>query len=214
MRENKPNKEKKYLVPGPAGVLETLIFKQNTQENQSGQAILAIVCHPHPLFHGSMEHKIVTTALKAFQELGFNTLRFNFRGVGESQGHFAQGNGEQKDLQAIMAWAKHQGFEAFILAGFSFGSYVSAKVAGNNPAVKKLISIAPPMHHFDFYSIEKVHCPWLLIQGSEDEIVAVDLVKEWSNSTAQTHELIWFEGVGHFFHGQLIPLKQAIQNFL
>lgn len=157
-----------------------------------------------------MNNKVVTTLARACQQLGAVAIRFNFRGVGESEGHYDQGLGEQADLQAVIAWAqaRYPGYRLW-LAGFSFGSYIAASMA-SKLAVDQLITIAPPVHHFDFEHLAKISCPWVVAQGEADEVVPSEQVFAWLATRPEPIHLIRMPNVGHFFHGQLIELREAL----
>lgn len=197
-------------IPGPAGELEALLEKPSSPEKK----IIAIICHPHPLHGGTMNNKVVTTLVRACQALGAIAIRFNFRGVGASEGSYDQAQGEQDDLKAVITWAtdKYPDYQLW-LAGFSFGSYIAARVATQIKAAQ-LISIAPPVQNFDFQSLPTLECPWLVVQGEADEVVSAEAVFEWLASRPEEPQLIKMPGVGHFFHGQLIELREAITQAL
>lgn len=194
------------MIPGPEGALEAVVERpQSSPDN-----IVAIICHPHPLHEGTMNNKVVTTLVRTCQALGAIAVRFNFRGVGASAGVYDQAEGEQEDLKAVMAWAE----KTFVgcrlwLGGFSFGSYVATRVASER-SVDQLIAIAPPVHHFDFQTIPPIQCPWLVVQGEADEVVPAEEVFTWVASRPESPQLIRMPGVGHFFHGKLIELREAI----
>jgi len=199
-----PLGEEIFLLPGPAGDLEVL-----TTSPAEAKAV-AIICHPHPLFSGTMHNKVVSTLAKTCQELGLRTVRFNFRGVGKSTGTFAEGVGEADDLFAIIQWVQHVcPAEKIWLAGFSFGAAVSI-YAATKIHVEKLISIAPPVSRFPLIKNAVVTCPWILVQGDADDIVLADEVFAWIETLTHKPTVIRMPGVGHFFHGQLLQLKQKL----
>lgn len=206
-------KEESVLIQGPAGQLEALCSVSNALVPEIG-----IVCHPHPLFSGNMHHKVVTTVVKALSDAGLNTLRFNFRGVGNSEGQFGHGVGEQEDLKTVLEWAQKEGFKIHVLGGFSFGAYISVQVASSDFMrafnLKRLISIALPLQYFGGDSMSPINCSWLLVHGTSDQITPIGPLMAWSQNTQQKHQLVCFEGVEHFFHGQLIRLRQLLQDFL
>jgi alpha/beta superfamily hydrolase len=153
---------------------------------------------------------------RALRECGASTVRFNFRGVGASTGNFDDGNGEADDLRAVAAWVRQQRPDAQLwLAGFSFGAYVTLKVAATlRPGM--LISIAPPAGRgWDFGAITPPECPWLVIQGEADEIVDPQAVYDWIDGLKQLRqspELVKMPDTSHFFHRRLIDLRGAIKN--
>jgi len=198
--------QEKYLIlPGAVGPLEVI-----TVSPLQPKPITAIICHPHPLFGGTMNNKVVHTVAKALNIIGIKTIRFNYRGVGKSAGSYGTGLGEVEDVKALVAWLKAAyPRDALWLAGFSFGAFVAAKAATElSPAT--LITIAPSVEHFDFTKLGKITCPWLVIQGEADEVVPSEKVFAWLKTLAPAPTLIRFPGVGHFFHGELTALREAI----
>ncbi|HVV69515.1 MAG TPA: alpha/beta fold hydrolase [Gammaproteobacteria bacterium] len=198
------------IIPGPAGQLEALISAPDTQESTA----VGIICHPHPLYGGAMNNKVVTTIARTFHELGLHTVRFNFRGVGKSEGSYAEGIGETEDLRAVSAWArKNYPNQPIWLAGFSFGSYVAMRIAAAEE-VAQLITIAPAVNHVNFGDADQVRCPWLLIMGEADEIVPVADVKAWVKKLSVPVRCVFLPGVSHFFHGHLGLLSEELKRNL
>jgi len=201
------DRQAKLLLPGPAGQLEVITTFPETPRTP---AIIAVICHPHPLFGGTMNNKVIYTLARCFNSMGLATVRFNFRGVGLSQGEYDQGEGESDDLLALLAWLKESYPESGVwLSGFSFGAYIAARVAKIWP-VKQLICIAPPIENFPFKALPPFSCPWIVVQGDEDEVVSPTAVFSWLNSLASPPELIKIHGASHFFHGKLIELRDAL----
>lgn len=192
-------------ITGPAGKIEMMVSHAPLVHKT-----VAIICHPHPLFEGTMHNKVVTTMAKAFELIGLPTVRFNFRGVGQSAGVHDSGLGEQDDLKAVIAWVQNEfsGYAVW-LAGFSFGAYITASVA-NQLSPTQLISIAPGVHHSDYTTLTNIHCPWLVIQGDADEIVPPADVFAWAANPPSPLELVVFKETGHFFHGKLVPLRELL----
>ncbi|WP_396616245.1 alpha/beta hydrolase [Lysobacter soli] len=199
-------------LQGPAGALETIVEAAEAPERDA----VAIVCHPLPTDGGTMHNKVVTMAARALRESGIATVRFNFRGTGASEGSFDQGRGEADDLRAVAAWVREQRPGARLwLAGFSFGSYVTLKCANElHPGM--VISIAPPAagRNWDFSTLTPPQCPWLVIQGEEDEIVDPQAVYAWIDSLKldPPPELVKMPETSHFFHRRLMDLRGAIKN--
>jgi len=159
-----------------------------------------------------MHNKVVTMLARSLKELGAIAVRFNFRGVGQSQGTFDNGEGEREDLRAVYEWvrAQHPG-HAIWLAGFSFGAYVSlAMQAQLRPDV--LISIAPPVGRWDFAALPAPAMPWIVIQGEDDEIVDPEAVYAWLDALNTPVELVRMPGTGHFFHRKMMDLRGAIRH--
>ncbi len=199
------------MIPGPAGPLEALVSPAITPEPLA----IAIICHPHPLFAGTMHNKVVTTIARTFHELGLYTIRFNFRGVGESAGNYGAGIGETEDLLAVIAWARANfPGKTIWLAGFSFGCYPAMRAAAQEDDIAQLVTIAPAVNHLDFAEANGVHCPWLLIMGETDEVVPVSDVKAWIKTLSVPIHRVFLPGVSHFFHGQLTQLSEVLKREL
>lgn len=201
-----PENIETFLLDGAVGKLELLTVKP---EHFSSRKV-AIICHPNPEQEGTMQNKVVSTLAKAFEQLGIATVRFNFRGVGKSEGVHGKILGEIEDLRAVVAWVKKTLPHCeIILAGFSFGSYIAAVVANEiNPL--HLISIAPPADRYDFNAFKNIRCPWLVVMGDADEIVPPETVMEWAKNPPAPIHFILLPKVGHFFHGHLIELRELL----
>lgn len=202
-----PTQDTSITLHGPAGAIEALLL--GPENELKG---LAIVCHPHPLFEGTMHNKVVTTLARALRDCDYGVVRFNFRGVGKTAGSYDEGKGEAEDLSAIISWLK-QSYpdKKLILAGFSFGSYVVAKVA-QHEKVAQLILVAPPVHYPGFAKLTHFNSPVLVIQGEKDEIVAPENVYEWIKKISPPPQLIRLPNATHFFHGQLGEIKKIIEH--
>ena len=198
-------------IAGPAGRIEAAL--DLPEPDAVPQPVLAIVCHPLPTEGGSMHNKVVTMTARALRESGITTLRFNFRGVGQSEGVFDDGQGELDDLRAVAAWARAEHPDkALWLAGFSFGAWVSLRAAVELGAAA-LVSIAPPVgRSWSFDDIAIPSIPWLLIQGEADEIVDAGAVFEWVATLATPPRLVKMPDTSHFFHRKLIDLRGAVKN--
>ncbi len=196
-----------HLIDGPCGNLEVRL--RSSKETKQGK--LAVISHPHPLYSGTMDNKVVTTLERAFLSLGYTTVAYNFRGVGQSQGSYDEGLGEQDDLKAVVEWARgHLQVDQLVLAGFSFGSYVSLQALPDIDRVHKLFIVAPPVGLYDFSKIKEVELPWVLIQGGGDEVVDAKEVLDWSMNLESKPDLVWRAQASHFFHGELIWLRKVV----
>jgi alpha/beta superfamily hydrolase len=172
----------------------------------------AVVCHPHPLHGGTLHNKVVHTLARALQELDLATVRFNYRGVGASAGSYGEGRGEIDDARAVVDFTRERYPAArLVLAGFSFGAMVAAHVAG---AVQPgwLITVAPAVERPELAAaaVTRPACPWLVLQGDADEIVDHRAVQRWAQTFSPPPTLRLLSGVGHFFHGRLPELKDAV----
>lgn len=203
-------REETFIIDGPAGALEIRV------DWPVGASGTAIVCHPHPEHGGTMDNKVVTTLVKAFSLEGMNTLRFNFRGVGKSEGSFAEGKGETDDLLAVIEWVNKQNLvDPRFLCGFSFGASVVLNALNKQPELKPdgVILVAPPIYHF----LEEFTSPppnTLVIQSDDDEVVASDGVYEWVERCDPKPELMRFYEAGHFFHGCLVEMRDRVGDWL
>ena len=185
---------------GPAGKLEAVL---NTGRPDAPYA--ALVCHPHPLGGGTMHNKVVYHTMKAFSSLGLPVLRFNFRGVGLSEGTYDHGRGEQDDTRAALDWLDANLHFPILLAGFSFGSFVGMRAACGDPRVNGLIGLGVPvLAEGRTYSYEFLeHCtqPKLFVCGAEDQFGPRDAVEPMLQRAANPKRMVWIEGAEHFFQG-------------
>lgn len=195
------------FIAGAAGDIEVLITIPNELTESTP---VAVISHPHPLYGGSMTNKVVHILAKSFAELNAITLRFNFRGVGQSAGKYDEGIGEAEDLQLIVAELKKWRPQAPIwLAGFSFGAYVTTRAQANIQP-EKLLLVAPPISMYPFDELAEIEAPFIVIQGGQDEVIDANAVKSWVSERANKPKMIWLEQAGHFFHGKLIEVKEAL----
>ncbi len=217
MTENKqptsafPEAPAELAVTGPAGLLECLV---DFPEADQAQPALAIICHPHPQHGGTMRNKVVTILERALRELGLVTVRFNYRGVGDSAGEYAQGEGELQDLLAIAEWARLANPDKELwLAGFSFGAGISIRAA-TALQPRQLISIAPPVGRMVCSDMQVPGCHWLIVQGEDDDVVNAVEVKSWAEALDPAPQLLIMPQAGHFFHRRLMDLRGLLKNSL
>ncbi len=201
-----------HVIDGPAGRLAVRILMPD--EPARGHAL---ICHPHPLHGGSMDNKVVYTLSRLLGAHGYITARFNFRGVGQSEGQFDQGIGETADAEAVLAFLRAQhplpsGAE-LALAGFSFGGFVAAR-ACEAVSANRLITVAPAVTRFDFSTFARPTCPWLIVMGDADEVVEPQAVFDWAAGLPANARLLRFDGAGHYFHGRLIELRERLDAAL
>ncbi len=200
----------KLDIAGPAGKLEAIFEFPGDGEILGA----AVVCHPHPQHGGTMHNKVAHTLARSFVRSGFAVLRFNFRGTEGSEGQYDEGVGELDDALAAMQWISDQQPDVPLwLAGFSFGAAIAVRAAVAHP-VDGLISVAPAIYRFAGNLEAQPECPWLIIQGDEDELVEVDETVEWVDSLAPGPELLVLSGAEHFFHGRLNDLREAVMEFV
>lgn len=205
-----PGHSATVLLDGPAGALETQLARPTTPERG-----IAVACHPHPLGGGAMGNKVVYALHSAAAKAGLATARFNFRSVGRSAGAHDNGVGEVDDALAVIAWLRAQlAAQPLLLMGFSFGGYV-ALAAAARAEPRALVTIAPPFRYFETLPRPPApRCPWLVVHGTDDEIVAhadtLALLPEFGPRA----ELVSPDGTGHFFHGKLGEIDAAVAAFL
>lgn len=198
-------KTQSTIIPGAVGDLEVRFFLPQDSLNR-----WAVISHPHPQHGGTMDNKVVTMLEKSYQSLGFGTVVFQFRGVGLSQGEFDNAEGEQADLSALVAWLRQtQPVEFLVLAGFSFGAYITLKQA-NVLKADHVVVVAPPVNLYDFNLVKKPKVPWVVILGSKDEVVPPLSVLDWALKGTNVPDLHWRSGASHFFHRQLVWLKKVV----
>lgn len=202
-----PEVETAFLLAGPAGDLEVLATPAAEKKEPP---VIAVICHPHPLFGGTMTNKVGSTIARTLLEMHISVVRFNFRGVGKSQGSFAEGIGELEDLRAVIKWVKEQEPNCILwLAGFSFGGYIAARMATQIP-VAQLITVAPQASRFTAEPFPEITAPWILVQGEADEVVPPQEVFDWVNSLEKKPVVIRMPEASHFFHGQLMELRRQL----
>lgn len=204
---NTPGEHAGFL-PGCVGLLDARLMVPDVKSSMH----VALLGHPHSLKGGSMQNKVVTTLVRALKAHGIPSLRFNFRGVGASQGTYDAGIGESDDmLQLASQVGRVMPNSTFLFAGFSFGAFVAYRAAAQT-AHKLLITVAPPVNHFDFTTFSPEPDPWVLFQGDEDEVIPSDIVLDFAVTRDIT--VTRFVETGHFFHGKLTDLKAHVLDAL
>jgi hypothetical protein len=197
-----------FLIDGPAGKLEVLMSYPKSVANTPIPYI--IVCHPHPLYGGMLDNKVVYMIASTFNQLGAGAVRFNFRGVGKSSGRYDYGKGEVDDLQAVAVWLSTQSaVQELWLGGYSFGGYIALK-AHRQLKAQRLLLVAPAIEQVDFTELQLSAIPTLIIQGGQDEVVSPDSVATWVAKQAYQPSLQWIYSADHFFHRQLNELREII----
>lgn len=196
-----------FSIAGPSGPLEAVAACPSPELERPA---MAVVLHPHPLYGGTLQNKVVHTIARAFTELGARAVRFNFRGVGASAGQFGHGIGEADDALAVLRWARERRpHDAVFLAGFSFGAYVALRAAAAFP-LAGLLTIAPAVHLYDFAELETPRVPWFLFQGERDEVVPVEQARAWASRQTPPPRWVAFADASHFFHQRLNELRAAV----
>ena len=196
---------KTETIPGPVGALQVLVEQPDAEP-----LALAVICHPHPLHGGSLSNKIVHQLARTFAGMGAISVRFNFRGVGDSGGEYDEGRGELDDLFTVVAWASQRwpGLPLW-LGGFSFGGFIAIQAAAElGPG--RLVVVAPAVNYFPGQDVDLPDTDWLLIHSDGDDVVPLSKVQAWEQRLNTPPVLTIISGAGHFFHGRLNELKQAI----
>lgn len=192
----------KQSVAGQAGAIECAL-----DAPAGAPQGVAVICHPHPVHGGTMDNKVVITLVRAFLQVGWRTVRFNFRGAGGSEGAWDEGRGEVDDALAVIAAQRRAG-ERFMLAGFSFGAYVAAEAASRLAAdarPERLVLVGPSTQK---QKMADVPADTVVVHGEADEVVPLAATFDWARP--QALPVIVLPGVGHFFHGQLTLLKNVV----
>lgn len=208
-----PGAAAELLLPGPAGRLEAIVATPRTLAAVPG---FCVVGHPHPLFGGAMSNKVVYSLASSALKAGLVALRFNFRGVGRSTGLYDESRGETDDALAAVAWLRERMPDAnIVLAGFSFGAYVTLKAAASVHPVAQ-ISVGIPFGRYMDNAPPPPHpgCPWLCVHSRDDDTVAWSETEPVLRAYAPPPDIALFDGAGHFFHGRLGDLQGAVLPFL
>jgi uncharacterized protein len=203
-----------FFLEGPAGHLESILWTPSALVRHR-PPLVTVVCHPHPLYGGTMHNKVVYQAAKSLDALGLPVLRFNFRGAGLSAGEHDRGIGEKGDARAAIDFlgAKFPGVPVLV-AGFSFGAWVGLRVGCEHPRVSHLIGMGLPVNSTDFSFLRQCSKPKLFVHGSQDEFGSTEKVKALVASLPGENHLVFVEDVDHFFAGKLDQLDAAITNWL
>lgn len=204
-----PDTAASFTLDGPVGKLEAI---SDVAEPAQARRGVAVICHPLTVEGGTMHNKVVTMTERALRESGLDTVRFNFREAGNSEGTYDKGRGEGEDLAAVVSWVRRmRPDDALWLAGFSFGSYVTIANAVRLRAAA-LVSIAPPAGRWPFETAALPTCPWLVVQGEADEVVEPQAVFDWIAAMEEPPELVRMPDTSHFFHRRLMDLRGAIRH--
>jgi len=198
------------FLPGPAGRLEASLWTSDVAEPKHA----GLVCHPHPLFGGTLHNKVAFQAAKTLHNLGMPVLRFNFRGAGLSEGVHDRGRGEQDDVRSALDFLGAE-FPRIpvVLAGFSFGSWVGLRVGAEDPRVTHFIGLGIPVNDSDFSYLRDCRKPKLFVVGGRDKYAARELVESVVASLAEPKRLVFVDDADHFFAGKLDQVDRAITEW-
>jgi uncharacterized protein len=199
-------------IPTQTGHLEGIL---KPEEEGVIPRYAALVCHPHPLYGGTMHNKVVFKVAQALQMLGMPALRFNFRGVGHSTGTYDEGRGEMDDVRFALEFLsrRYPGLPV-ILGGFSFGAYVALRVAAIDDRVQAMIGLGVPARMLDGDYLQGSHKPKLIIQGTKDEQAPYALAVQWFEHVPAPKSMIAVQGADHFFQGHLDEVQAIITTFM
>lgn len=198
-----PGQRLQTTVAGPAGALDALAECPDERPRA-----VAVVCHPHPQHGGAKTNKVAYTLARAAVQSGCAAVRFDFRGVGASEGGFDHGVGEVDDVLAVAEWARRAGgCQRLVLAGFSFGAAVAVRAAMQASA-KALVTVALPTVYFDG-AVPRPDCPWLALHGDADDVADPGVARDALQGLSPAPEWVLLAGVGHFFHGRLSDLRDT-----
>jgi alpha/beta superfamily hydrolase len=209
---SKPPRSQKISIPGPAGSLEAIV-----ETPTAGELLgIVVVCHPHPQHGGTMHNKVAHTLARSFVRLGYAALRFNFRGTEGSEGEYDDGIGELDDALAALRWMRTEFADGPTwLAGFSFGAAIALRAAITiGEPVDGLVTVAPAVSRFASGLTSQPECPWLIVQGDQDELVEIEETIAWFNELLPGPELAVVPEAEHFFHGKLVDLRELVTNFV
>ena len=203
-----------FHIIGPAGRLEALLNAGSPDATHA-----AIVCHPHPLYGGTLHNKVVFHAMKALNSFGFPVLRFNFRGTGLSEGEHAAGVGEVDDVRAALDWLEREYTLPVIFAGFSFGAAVGLRAAYSDDRVRALIALGLPAvavetRTYDFEFLRTSTKPKLFVSGSRDQFGPPGKLEALVDTFADPKKLVRIEAGDHFFEGRLKEMRVAIEEWI
>lgn len=201
-----------FFLPGPAGDLEALVNAGSPSATHA-----ALVCHPHPLYGGTMHNKVVYHAMKALHHFGYPVLRFNFRGAGRSSG-VHDGRAEYEDVRVAVDWLENEFNLPIIFAGFSFGAAMGMKACCPDPRVQALIAIGTPVaaegRIYSYRFLSECTKPKLFVSGSRDQFGPQPEIEHAVATAADPKKLIWIEDADHFFEGKLPQMRAAIENWI
>ena len=203
------------IFNGPDGRIEG---RYHQSENKSAPA--ALILHPHPLYGGTMNNKVVYSLFEAFKRNGFTVLRINFRGVGRSQGKFDNGAGELTDAATALDWLQIQNpdISSFWISGFSFGSWIAMQLMMRRPEIQAFVAASPPVNKYDFSFLSPCPAHGLVVQGDQDSIVSENAVSEFvdkiskQKNTDIEYQIIF--GADHFFREKTEDLIEVVSNYI
>jgi len=206
-------KEEKVFIPSTGIRLEGLLSIQEASSFRGS----VILCHPHPRYGGDMDHPVITTAMEAASQEGFSTLRFNFRGVGESEGSYGEGIGEKQDVKAVTDYLYlrlKDNHSPLILVGYSFGAWAGFPIAIEDGRFEAMVGVAPPLEIYDFGFLKGCKKKKLFIAGNRDFFCPPSRLEKWYQQLEEPKSLVVIPGADHFFLFHTRFLSQPLREFL
>jgi len=202
-----------FFLNGPVGQLEALL-----NEGSAHATHAALICHPHPVYGGTLHNKVVFHAMKALNSLGMPALRFNFRGAGLSHGEHDKGEGEVDDVRTALDWLDHEFHLPIVFAGFSFGAAVGLQAACPDPRVTALVSLGTPIspvdnRSYDYSVLHTCTMPKLFVSGSRDQFASKAHLEALVASLPEPKKLVIIEAADHFFEGRLREMREAVESW-
>jgi len=173
-----------------------------------------VITHPHPLYGGNMHNNVVMVISHTYQKLGYTTLRFNFRGVGSSQGSYGDGNGEQEDVRAAIACLTDRGMKQIDLAGYSFGAWVNGHLNCTKVGIANMVMVSPPVAFIDFDSVKAIDCLKLIVTGSRDDIAPAEIIRQSYHEWNAGAHLEVINGADHFYGGYENKLDEVLLSYI
>jgi alpha/beta superfamily hydrolase len=203
-----------FFLDGPAGQLEALLNAGSAEATHA-----AVVCHPHPLYGGTLHNKVVFHAMKALNSLGMPVLRFNFRGAGLSRGEHDHGAGEIDDVRSALDWLDREFHLPMMFAGFSFGAAVGLRAACPDPRVEVLIALGTPIspiddRSYDYGFLKTCTKPKLFVSGSRDQFASKPRLEALVAELPEPKKLVIIEAADHFFEGRLREMREAVEGWV
>ena len=199
--------EEKIKFHSEGLLIEGLLFMQEGER-------AVVITHPHPLYGGTMYNQVVETLVTIYQGKGFSTLRFNFRGTGDSEGVYDQGKGEKADVRSALRYMYDRGKRDLDLAGYSFGAWVNARIKDTEFMLNRIIMISPPVTFLDFSFLSFNPKIEVVVTGGKDDIAAVDKIRSLIHTWNPGAHFEVIEGADHFYSGRIEALKSALSRLI
>ncbi len=202
-----------FFLDGPAGRLEAVL-----NEGAPGARYAALVCHPHPLYGGTLHNKVVYRAMKALNGFGFPVLRFNFRGAGLSHGEHDEGRGEQDDVRAALEWLRGEFHRPIVFAGFSFGAATGMRVACAAADVAGIVALGTPVEAegrtYGYTFLERCTKPKLFVSGGRDQFGPCHELEQMVSALPEPKQLVFVDEADHFFEGHISELRSTVETWI